>query len=161
MEHYEYIETTLGKIIESDLKIGLVAGRMVGEQLFNAVGKRLHLLTRGIVGDLYEKALATRRTKAEILDRRIDHRVVRDRYQRVIRCADPGAPEADVLDCPLAPGDPDQVTNPERLLEHDQHRAQQVCQAVASGERDGQAADAQAGENRIGRETQLVRSLDQ
>ena len=54
---------------------------MIGDELFDAVGKRLQFFTRRIVGYLYEEALATRWTKAEILDGRIDHRVVRDRYQ--------------------------------------------------------------------------------
>ena len=51
---------------------------MIYNELFDASDKFLYLFTRGIIGDLYEKALATHHPKAEILDRRINHRVITD-----------------------------------------------------------------------------------
>ena len=78
VEHNKNIQTAVGEIIETHLEISFVRQRMVGDQLFDAASKRLQFLTRRVVGDLYKEALATRGTKAEVFDRRIDDRVVRN-----------------------------------------------------------------------------------
>ena len=75
-----------------------------------------HLFARGIVRDLHEEALATLGPEAEVLDRRVHDRAARDRHQRIVRRSDAGAAEADVLDRPFAPADPDDVADAKRLL---------------------------------------------
>ena len=46
MEHDENIQTTVGEIIETHLEISFVRRRMIGDELFDAVGKRLQFFTR-------------------------------------------------------------------------------------------------------------------
>src|SRR5712691_4394456 len=53
------------------------------------------------------------------------------------------------------------MTDAKRLLDHDQHRAEEVGEAVPSRKCYRQATDAEPGKHRIGREAQLVGPLDQ
>ena len=127
---------------------------MPADQLFE-------LFAGCVVGNLDQEALAAHRAKAEVFDRRINHVVVWDRDQRVIRCTDPRAAEADVLYCAFTAGHPDVMPDAERLLDHDQHRAEEIGETVPSRKRYGQTSDTQSRQHRIGRETQLVGPLDQ
>ena len=103
-----------------------------------------HLFVRGVRKSLAgPQALATVQREGCGSRPSVDDRIVRDRYHRVVPGAEARAAEADVLDRRLDTADLDAVADAERLLEHDQHRAEQVGQAVASGKRNGEAADAQ------------------
>jgi hypothetical protein len=70
------IKTAFAKIVETDVEIGFVRHRMIGDQLFDARHQLLEFLTRGVVCDLDQKALAAHRTNAEVFDRPINHGVV-------------------------------------------------------------------------------------
>jgi hypothetical protein len=87
-----------------------------------------------VVSDLDQKALAAHHAKAEVFDRRINHGVVRDRYQRVIRCT------ILVLRKPTpstVPSPPDTLTVMPEAEHHDQHRAEEVGETVPSRKRHG------------------------
>ena len=70
--------------------------------------------------------------------------------------------EPDVLDGARDLIDADRVADVERLVEHDRQRGEQIAEDVLHRERDGDAADAEAGDQRrdLDREHRLERGDD-
>ena len=155
------IEAAVAELVETDPDGTLVGHWMVGEKPLDARGELLDLFPIGIIGDLYKKALTPHYAGSQVFDRGIDDGIIRNRHQRIVQCTDPGAAEPDILNGAFASGNPDRLADAERLFEHNQHRAKQICETVAGRQRHGDAAHAQPGNNRIGRKTEFVGALDQ
>ena len=142
------------------MQVGLVCERVFGDRLLDALSQQLELFTRGTVGHLDQQPLSAHRAQAKVFDGGVDDVVIGDRHQRIIRRADAGAAEPDILDRALGPADRHQMTDAKRLFDHDQHRAEQVCETVTRRQCDRQAADTQPGEDRIGRESRVRKPLE-
>ena len=127
---------------------------VANDQLFD-------LFAPSIVGELQEEPLAALGSDAEVFNDRVHDGAARNRDQRVVRRSNAGAAEPDVFDRPFGAAEPDAMSDPERFLKHDQHRAEQIRQTVARGKSHGEAADAKAGEHREGRKPQLGSGLHQ
>src|SRR5215213_5115767 len=97
----------------------------------------------------------------KFFDRGVDDRVVWNRYQRIFERTDTRASEADILDRALASARFYIIADAEGFLKHDQHRAEQVREAVAGRKRHGDTSDAQSGHDRVDGETEFVGALNQ
>ena len=75
--------------------------------------------------------------------------------------AQPGALDADVLDGALKVIHAEEVADDERFVQRDRQRSQQVAEHRLHGERDGDAADTQAGQQRLDLHAQIVERQQQ
>ena len=144
------------EIVEDHMEVVLPGGRMVADDVLDALDEGLDRLGGRVVGHLYDRAHAPVAAHAHVVDRGHGHFAAGDGDDRVVEGAQAGAAEADVLDHALLLADLDPIADPEGTLEHDHHGAQEVRQRLASGERDGEASDAEAREHRVGGQAQVL-----
>ena len=119
--------------------------RMIDDELPDANNQFFHLFARGSVGDLHDESLTTLSPHTEVFDRRIHDRTAGNRNQRVVACPNPRAPKTDVFDRTFAPGDPNNVTDPELLLDCNKQRTNQIGDRALRRQRDSETTKTQPG----------------
>ena len=96
----------------------------------------------------------------ERLDPLVRELAVGDRDDGAVERADPRRPQADLLDRADKVVQLDEVALTHRLVDADRERAEQVLERLLRRERDGEAADAEAGDQAGDRDPELRQGDD-
>ena len=134
--------------------------RVDADELADALDERRELVGRRVVGDADGLLDPPVLARAEVVHRRADERRVGEGDERVVERPDPRRPEAHLLDRAFDVVHLDPVADLERAIGEDRDGAEEVLDGVLARQRDRDAADAEAGEQRRDVHAEVVRDPD-
>ena len=107
----------------------------------------LHLLPRRGVRQSHRRREPHPVTQLERLETLVGQLAVRNAHHSPVECAEARRTQADVLDGADEVLDLDEVADAQRLVDGERHGTEDVLHGLLRAERQGQAADAEAGEH--------------